>query len=109
MAYPYDDIRRILGSMDGSWNHATDAQIYEKVCKQDCTLFVGSDPLRVALCGTATCPAPAKGSGDKGDNGGTNPAQPWGNSGIVNQVMDLVKKYPIPTAIVMYLLFVRRR
>lgn len=43
------------------WCTATNAQLWQKICKDDCSIFVGSNPIRLAICETSTCPAPGTG------------------------------------------------
>jgi len=46
-----------LSGGDPQWCNASCPTIQTKVCT-DCTVFVGNDPIRLALCCTANCPAP---------------------------------------------------
>jgi len=64
-AYPltadeaYTEAQRQLCALSPLWCDATNAQIKQHICYDDCSLFVGNDPLRLAICGTYQCPVTA--------------------------------------------------
>jgi len=66
-AYPltsdeaYAQAKAQLCALSPAWCNATKDQLWQHICKDDCTIFVGSDPIRLAICGTSTCPAPGTG------------------------------------------------
>ncbi len=66
-AYPltsdqaYAQAKAQLCALDPRWCQATNSQLWQHICKDDCSVFVGDDPIRVAICGTSQCPAPGTG------------------------------------------------
>ena len=56
----YTEAQRQLCALSPIWcgPSITHAQLWQKICKDDCTIFTGNDPNRLAICGTLTCPAP---------------------------------------------------
>lgn len=68
-AYPltadeaYAEAKRQLCALSPLWCNATNAQLWQKICKDDCTIFTGNDPNRLAICKTLTCPVPGAGPG----------------------------------------------
>lgn len=55
--------RQILAAMDPVWAGASCSQITAHIA-QNCDIFVGNDPIRVALTGTAECPVTPPGGGN---------------------------------------------
>lgn len=53
------------------WCTATCEQIKRNVCCES-PIFVGEDPVRLALCGTSAFPAPLCGGGGNGGGGGAD-------------------------------------
>jgi hypothetical protein len=60
----YTQAKAQLCAMSPLWCNATKTQIWQHICKDDCTVFVGDNPLRLAICETSTCPAPGTGPGE---------------------------------------------
>lgn len=54
----YQQAREWMCSQSPVWCDATDAQIRYHLCytEDGCTIFVGEDPVRLAICGSSECP-----------------------------------------------------
>jgi hypothetical protein len=54
----YQQAREWMCSQSPIWCDATDSQIRYHLCytEEGCTIFVGEDPVRLAICGSSECP-----------------------------------------------------
>lgn len=70
--------RNALTPFDPKWASASCADLWQHVCKDDCSIFVGVSETRQGLCGTMQCPAP-----------GSNPYGGGGSGGAVLLILGL--------------------
>jgi len=57
----YVEARRQLCALSPLWcdpTYSTNARLKQHICYEDCTIFTGNDPNRLAICDTYECPAP---------------------------------------------------